>query len=46
MDARLAKAQGVDAIGPLTDRDMLAKALSTAVDAVRRGKPFLVDIHI
>jgi thiamine pyrophosphate-dependent acetolactate synthase large subunit-like protein len=44
--ARLAEGQGVDALGPLTDRGLLAKALSTAIEAVRNGKPFLVDVHI
>jgi len=44
--ARLAEAQGIDAIGPLTDRGMLAEALSTAVDVVSSGRPFLVDVHI
>jgi thiamine pyrophosphate-dependent acetolactate synthase large subunit-like protein len=44
--ARLAEAQGVDAVGPVASRHMLPDALSTAVDALRAGKPFLVDVHI
>jgi thiamine pyrophosphate-dependent acetolactate synthase large subunit-like protein len=44
--ARLAEAQGVAAVGPVTSRDMLPEALSLAVDSVRRGKPFLVDVRI
>ena len=44
--AKLAEAQGIGAIGPVVAREALPEALATAVDAVRNGKPFLVDVPI
>jgi len=44
--AKMAEAQGVAAIGPVTDADGLADAMNRAVGCVRGGRPFLVDVHI
>ena len=44
--AAIAKAQGVEAFGPITQVDELAGALQEAVAIVRSGRPCLVDIHI
>lgn len=44
--ARMAKAQGVAAVGPVTARAMLSDALAEAVNVIRNGKPYLIDVHI
>jgi hypothetical protein len=41
----LGEAQGVGAVAPVAARDMLPEALLTAANAVRDGKPFLVDVR-
>lgn len=42
----IAKAQGVEAFGPITQAGELAGALQKAVAIVRSGRPCLVDVHI
>ena len=44
--AALAQAQGVEGIGPVTDAEGLAQAMSRAVALLREGRPVLVDVHI
>ncbi len=44
--ARLAQAQGVEAIGPIENVDALTESLEKAIDIVRAGQPFLIDVHI
>ncbi len=44
--AKLAEAQGVTGIGPLTRPEQLAEAMRRAVQCVREGRPCLVDVHI
>lgn len=44
--AALARAQGVAAIGPIRDIGALEAAMSEAVETVRAGLPFLLDVHI
>ena len=44
--ARLAEAQGVDGIGPITAAADLPAALGRAVACVRAGRPCVVDVHI
>jgi thiamine pyrophosphate-dependent acetolactate synthase large subunit-like protein len=44
--AGYAKAQGVDAIGPVTKVGDLVAALEKGIAAVKAGKPFLVDVHV
>jgi thiamine pyrophosphate-dependent acetolactate synthase large subunit-like protein len=44
--AKMAEAQGVEGIGPITDAKDLAEAVGRAVERVRGGRPCLVDIHI
>jgi hypothetical protein len=42
----MARAQGVDASGPVTTTDELALAISAGVKAIRAGRPYLVDVWI
>ena len=44
--AKMAEAQGVVGIGPVTGRAALSEAIGRAVDCVRGGRPCLVDVHI
>jgi thiamine pyrophosphate-dependent acetolactate synthase large subunit-like protein len=44
--AGLARAQGVEAIGPVENWDGLVEALAKGVAAVRGGAPFVVDVSI
>jgi len=44
--AKLAEAQNVEGIGPITDVKDLAGALERAVACVKAGRPCLVDVHI
>jgi thiamine pyrophosphate-dependent acetolactate synthase large subunit-like protein len=44
--AAMARAQGVDASGPVTTTDELALAISAGVKAIRAGRPYLVDVWI
>jgi thiamine pyrophosphate-dependent acetolactate synthase large subunit-like protein len=44
--AKLAEAQGVMGLGPLTEVAQLKQSLQRAVERVRAGKPCLVDVHI
>ncbi len=44
--AKIAQAQGVMGIGPVTRVEDLAEALRRAVNCVRDGAPCLVDVHI
>jgi thiamine pyrophosphate-dependent acetolactate synthase large subunit-like protein len=45
--AQLARAQGIEALGPITTREELASAMQRAVATVgEQRKSFLVDIHV
>ena len=44
--ATIARAQGVEAFGSITQADELARALQEAVTIVGSGRPCLVDVHI
>ena len=44
--AALARAQGVDATGPVRTADELAGAIADAIAAIRAGHPYLVDVLI
>ena len=44
--ATIAKAQGVDAFGPVTQASELVRVLQEAVAIVKAGRPCLVDVHI
>ncbi|SLN63904.1 Benzoylformate decarboxylase [Roseivivax jejudonensis] len=44
--AALARGQGVEAIGPVTDLAGLEVAMQSAVATLRAGRPCLVDVHI
>lgn len=44
--ARLARAQGVEGIGPVIEPENLAPSLGRAVAAVREGRPALVDVIV
>lgn len=44
--AGLARAQGIEAAGPITDAAALAEALETAVATLRAGRPYLVDVLV
>jgi thiamine pyrophosphate-dependent acetolactate synthase large subunit-like protein len=44
--ASIARAQGMEAFGPVTQAGELARALQEAVTIVRSGRPCLVDAHI
>jgi thiamine pyrophosphate-dependent acetolactate synthase large subunit-like protein len=44
--ALLARAQGVEATGPVTDRAALDTALAEGVATLREGRPYLVDVWI
>lgn len=44
--AALARAQGVDAIGPITRLEDLQPALEKGIAAVRAGKPFVIDVVV
>ncbi|MDP2619079.1 MAG: thiamine pyrophosphate-binding protein [Hyphomicrobiales bacterium] len=44
--AKMAEAQGVQGIGPITDAGDLAAALERAVACVKAGRPCLIDVHI
>ena len=44
--AGLARAQGAEGLGPITDHDDLETAISRALDVAERGGVAVVDIHI
>ncbi len=44
--AAMARAQGLDAWGPVRDADALSQGIAAAVAAVRAGRPALVDVWI
>jgi thiamine pyrophosphate-dependent acetolactate synthase large subunit-like protein len=44
--AKLAKAQGVGARGPITRIEDLEPALRDGIDAIKAGRPFLVDVLV
>ncbi len=44
--AAIAKAQGVQAFGPVTQASELAGVLQEAVTIARSGRPCLVDVHV
>lgn len=44
--AALARAQGVNATGPVKTADELAGAIADAIAAIRSGRPYLVDVLI
>lgn len=44
--AKLAEGQGVGARGPVTRLETLEDALKAGVEAIRSGRPFVVDVHI
>jgi thiamine pyrophosphate-dependent acetolactate synthase large subunit-like protein len=44
--ARMAEAQGVQGIGPITEAKDLASAFERAVACVKAGRPCLIDVHI
>jgi thiamine pyrophosphate-dependent acetolactate synthase large subunit-like protein len=44
--AMIARAQGLQGIGPVTDAAALPAALREAVDAVAQGKAVVVDVHV
>jgi thiamine pyrophosphate-dependent acetolactate synthase large subunit-like protein len=44
--AALARAQGLDGIGPVTDLDALREALPRARDAALSGRPVVVDVVV
>ncbi|MGB3406249.1 MAG: thiamine pyrophosphate-binding protein [Jannaschia sp.] len=44
--AMMARAQGVEAIGPIKTADDLAGAIRAGVDALRDGRPYLIDVWI
>jgi thiamine pyrophosphate-dependent acetolactate synthase large subunit-like protein len=44
--AMLARAQGLDGIGPVTAADALQPALEDAVRRVKAGKAVVVDVHV
>lgn len=44
--AAMARAQGVDAFGPVKSVEELESALRAGLEAIRSGRPFLIDVHI
>ena len=44
--AQLAKAQGVEAEGPITSIASLEAALLRGIKAVSEGRPYLIDVHV
>jgi thiamine pyrophosphate-dependent acetolactate synthase large subunit-like protein len=44
--AALARGQGLEGLGPVTDADDLATVLDQAVKAVQSGRPTVVDVHV
>jgi acetolactate synthase-1/2/3 large subunit len=42
----MARAQGLDGWGPITDRDGLRAALGRAVETVLAGRPAVVDVVV
>ena len=44
--AMMARAQGVEGIGPVTTADALAAAVADAVARLKRGKGVVVDVHV
>ena len=44
--AKLAEAQGLAGIGPLTRVEELTEAMRRGVECVRGGRPCLIDVHI
>lgn len=44
--AGLARAQGVEAAGPVADRTGLEEAMAAGVAALRQGRPYLIDVLI
>jgi len=44
--AMIARAQGLDGIGPVTDASELVRVLHDAVIRVTRGKAVVVDVHV
>ncbi|MGV6871797.1 thiamine pyrophosphate-binding protein [Pseudochelatococcus sp. B33] len=44
--AAMARAQGVEAEGPVRTVDMLEAAIERGLTVVRQGKPYLIDAHV
>lgn len=44
--AGIARAQGLDGMGPIVTADRLSEVLSEAISLVRQGRPVLVDVHV
>jgi len=44
--AQLARAQGVEGLGPVVEPDDLAQAMGAAVAALNEGRPVLVDVRV
>lgn len=44
--AAIAKAQGVDSIGPVSTLSGLRAAVHAGIEAVRNGRPFFIDAHV
>jgi thiamine pyrophosphate-dependent acetolactate synthase large subunit-like protein len=44
--ARLAQGQGATGFGPVTTTDDYAKALASAIDAVKAGAVCVIDVHV
>jgi thiamine pyrophosphate-dependent acetolactate synthase large subunit-like protein len=44
--AQMARAQGVDAAGPVKTQDDLSAAVADAVAALKDGRPYLIDVWI
>lgn len=42
----LARGQGLEAAGPITDLEMLSEALKTALDRVEAGAAYVLDVHV
>jgi thiamine pyrophosphate-dependent acetolactate synthase large subunit-like protein len=44
--AKLAEAQGLEGVGPITRAQDLEDAMRRGVECVRSGRPCLIDVHI
>lgn len=44
--AQMARAQGVEADGPVKSREALDKAMAAGVAALREGRPYMIDVWI
>lgn len=44
--AAIARAQGVESIGPVKGLDQFQEALRQGISAVKAGRPFLIDAHV